>query len=581
MGTIKVSGLARPVMKTMGRYAASRSMEPGSDWHKAPNDTLGKLADLQVWYPVDPYTVTERKEFRTAMNNVYVYRASRIQSNFVAGQGYTTSIVPRIEEDLTDDEQEIFSQQTIMVPYWQEELTMDEIKNKIDKMALDMKLSENLFNGYFTSLEQGRCALAMTPLDRNEETNKFELPREIRFIRPEFTLRPILDHTTAEMIGCYVVGSRSRNMPSAIESERLIYITHGFNNEMFSDFYGDATISRISDIANNLNLVLNQDYERVAEHTWHQPKVWAIPIPPQDVGNEESIVQEFLQGNNENAKGRDIGVATSAMEDERMVTLLNSQTNSGNVQALELIRTGLIKGIITAFGLPAFMLSEGDIGGLGGNANIEEVDMYLNTVVKPETEKLEAIAEAQFYDRILCILFDVEDPDDLPVKIKHKYNKPTLLTLLPIDQIQALEELVNKGWIDPSAVLEILHLEKYKKETETGGEAKDPEDLVTSGWEEGNGWNAGPLATWNNESNSWTPTDWTTEGWNDNWPQRGWNDKWGESPGNGWDINPRNKWAKQRSLYARAVPKPTKIVKISKTVFEPKHIDLTRGNSPI
>src|SRR6185437_8889798 len=438
MGTVKVAGLPRPVMKTLGMHTASRSMEPGSDWRKAPNDTPGRLADLQVWYPVDPYTPTERKEFRSAMNNVYVYRACRIQTTFVAGQGYTTSIVPRIEEDLTDDEQEIFSQQTIAVPYWGEELTMDEIKNRIDKMALDMKLAENLFNAYYTSLEQGRCALALTPLDPDPETGKYELPREIRYIRPEFTLRPILDSLTAEMIGLYVVGSRSRNMPSAINSDRLIYISHGFNNELFSDFYGDSKIARIADIANNLNLVLNQDYERVAEHTWHQPKVWAIPIPPQDVGNEESIVQQFLQGNNEQAKGRDIAVATSAMEDERMVTLLNAQTNSGNVQALEIIRTGLIKGIITAFGLPGFMLSEGDIGSLGGTANIEEIDMYLNTEAKPETAKLEAIAEAQFYDRILCILFDIDDPDDLPVKIQHRYNKPTLFTILPMEQIQSL-----------------------------------------------------------------------------------------------------------------------------------------------
>jgi hypothetical protein len=536
MGTKTALTAAKPILKIIGggKYAAGRSIDVGSDWKKDPRyDRSDKFQGLQVFYPVDPYTMVERKEFRSAINNVYVYRACRIQTTFVAGQGYITHIVPRIEEELTDIEAEQFSQQTIYVPYWGEEVTFDDLKNRIDKINNDMKLSDNVFNGYFTSLEQGRCALALTPLDPDPETGKYKLPEQIRFIRPEFTLRPILNGNTAEMIGLYVVGSRSRMTPSAIDSKRLIYITHGFNNELFSDFYGDAKVARISDIANNLNLVLNQDYERVAEHTWHQPKVWALPIPPQDVGNEEGIVNEFLQGNNENAKGRDIAVAVSASEDERMVTLLNAQTNSGNISGLEIIRTGLIKGIITAFGIPGFMLSEGDIGKLGGNANIEEVDMWFNTEARPETEKLETILEEQLYDGELCILFDIENPDDLPVKIKHKFNKPTLLTLLPTEMINSLDLLVTRQWIDPSAVLQILHLEKYKKETTSQGDIKDPSNLVASGWKSHNGWNNTEI------SPSWDGTKWNTP-----WNQVGWNDDWYSTWGDiGWNTG--NNWTKE------------------------------------
>ncbi|TRZ69448.1 MAG: hypothetical protein D4R96_03350 [Nitrosopumilaceae archaeon] len=539
----------KSVIKIAGRTPATRKIEIPNDWRKIPNKADIKKSKefqgLQVFYPVDPYTTGDRKEFRSAMGNVYVYRAARILTTFVAGQGYTTKIVPRIEEELSDEELDAFKQNLTYVPYWDEEITYDELKDRIDKMAVDMKLDEAVFNGYLTSLEQGRCVLALTPLDPEEieapmegqeGTEKYPLPKEIRYVRPEFTLRPILDANTAELIGCYIVGSRSITTPSAIDAKRMIYITHAFNNELFSDFYGDSKIARIADIANNLNLILNQDFERVAEHTWHQPKVWAIPIPPQEVGNEENILEEFLSQNNENAKGRDIAVAMSSVEDERKPELLNASTNSGDISGLEVIRQGLIKAVITAFGIPGFMLSEGDIGSLGGNANIEEVDMFINTEVRPERLKLENILENQFYDRILCILYDIESEEDLPVKLKHTYNKPTLLTLLTPEMINSLQTLVQNNWIDPSAVLQILHLEQYESQTNTEGEDVDPSkaEWKDNEWEgQGSkGWDGENPIGWNNENNGWGKEE----------QQWGEHNRWGKTPMGSW-YAPSQRWA--------------------------------------
>ena len=569
------SGKTTAYLKTaQGWGPAGRTVNPAqSDWRKTPampsKAERGEFQGIQVFYPVDPYTNTERKQFRAATSNVYLYRALRILTNFVCGQGYTTKIVPRIEEDLTEEEEELFRGETTYVPYWDEEITFDELKDRIDKMAIDMNLAENVFNGYITSLEQGRCVLALTPLDYNEETGKYGLPQEVRYIRPEFTLRPILDANTAELLGCYIIGSRSTVTPDSIPSNRMIYITHGFNRELFSDYYGDSKVARISDIANNLNLVLEQDYERVAEQTWHKPNTWVIPIAPQDIGNEESIVQEFLTNLNQNSKGRDIAVTTSATTDDKTLEKITNTNNAGDIGGLEVIRGGLIKAIITAFGIPAFMLSEGDFGRLGGNANIEEVDMFLNTEVTPERAKLENILEKQFYDPILCILYDVENPDDLPIKMKHKYNKPTLLTLLPSDMINSLQILVQNNWIDESSLLEILHLEKYRKETMTKGEDIDPNSNKTRGWND----------SWSQKEGIDEAVEW---GDDSGWAGEGndWTNRWGKSPMGSW-FKPSERWAK--GLPPPKIAKLKKQVKIAKQEKKPTHVPEkpTTNKSPL
>jgi len=509
----------RPFARGARQKTASRSFNSGL-WRK-PFQNVGQgigAFGLQIFAPVDPYPITERREFRSAVDNPYVYRAMRIQTTFVAGQGYTTKMVPREEEELSDEQQAVWEKtKTFYVPYWDKEMTPEQLKDKIDKMAVDMDLADAMFNAYFLALEQGRCALALLPLQREElangEKGDFALPEKIALIRPEYTLRPILDFEVGELIGIEVIGVRSENRDNILESDRLIYIENGFNNELFSDHYGDSKVARISDIANTLNIILNQDYERGAEHTWHQPKVFSVPIHPQDAGDEDNVLNDFLRRNS-NSKGQDIAVTGPSKKDEPGVTLLSANTNSGDIASLEVMRTGLIKAIITAFGIPGFMLSEGDVGKLGGNANIEEVDMYLNTEIRPEALKLEHIIEKQYYDRLLCILFKVAAEKDLPVKMIHKYNKPKIQTLLTPEMVEVMGQLGAAGLIDESGMRDILGLEELKKDSLSKGGDTSP---GRSTWiqnpsglryniDTSRGWNIPRGDAWNvNVPNKWNP----------------------------------------------------------------------------
>ena len=457
--------------KKAASKVASTSNESGrsfdrSMWRRM-NGQEGNFQGLQVWHPMDPYSGLQRKEFRSAMTNPYVYRASRIHTTFTTGQGYTTEIVPRHEEDVPEEQLDNWqSTKTYHVPYFNKEMTAEQIKDKVDKIALNLDLATNLFNGYFTALEQGRCVLALTPLDPDEEGN-WQLPEQIRLIRSEFTERPVLDDNTGELIGVRIIGVRSQIRDNIIPSERMIYLMHGFNNELFSDYYGDSKVARVSDEANTLNIVLNQDYERAAESAWYKPPVFSVPISPQEAGNEDDVLASFINKIND-SKGQAIAVTGPSNPEETGVEVLNTPVNA-DVGGLEIIRIGLIKAIITAYGLPGFLLAEGDVGNLGGNANIEEVDAYINQEIRPERIILEDAVEKQFYDRILAILFQTGDALQVPCKIKFKFNKPKLLTLVTPDMFQVLTGMVQMGLIDASGIKDLLGLDELDKDTVSKG----------------------------------------------------------------------------------------------------------------
>lgn len=457
-------------------FSPGRSVSKNDAWKKHQGNSL-EYQGIQVFAAVDPYKSKQRKEFKSAMNNPYVYRASRIHTTFTAGQGYTTNIVPRKEEDIPSEQQEAWaSTEKIFVPYYDKELTPEQIKDKIDKMAIDMDLATNLFNGYFTALEQGRCVLALTPLATDDE-GKFQMPEQIRLIRPEFTERPVINENTSELEGVRIIGVQSPQRDNILPKNRMIYIMHGFNNELFADYYGDSKVARIADEANTLNIILNQDYERAAESTWYKPPIYSVPIPPQEYGNEQNVLADFLSHAND-SKGQSLAVTGPSSPEDPGVTVLNAPVNA-DIGGLETIRTGLIKAIITAYGLPGFMLAEGDIGKLGGNANIEEVDAYLNQEIRPERNILENIVEKQYFDVILAIMFNVDDARNIPVKIKFQFNKPRLVTLLTPEMFSVLVQMVQLGFIDESGIRDILGLEELDKETMSKGADMNP---ATSLW---------------------------------------------------------------------------------------------------
>jgi len=510
---VKTAKRTKPVSKLRGARG-SRQIDTSALWRQ-PRFDRGDWAGLQVWVPIDPYTSQERLDFRAAMENPYIYRANWIISKLVAGQGYTTDIVPRAEEEIESDQLDQWKQTEIDVPFFGKKMTPQKIQDFVDKISIQMDLPEQIFNGYLTSREQGRCVLGLTPIDRDEQTEDWQLPDSIRLIRPEFTLRPFLDHNTAELIGVQIVGLTS-NQQFILPAERMIYIENGFNNQLFSDHYGVSQVSRVTDCANVLNLIYADDFLHAAEATWHQPKVFGVPIQPQDFGDESTILDDFLS-KNANAKGQDIAVVLNP-DGEGGVKLLSSSTNSGDISGLETIVVRCIKVVLAYYNLPGFMLSEGDSGSLGGNSNMEEIDMFINAEIVPERIKLENMVEKQFYDRILAILFHENDPNNVPLVLKHKFNKPKLASIFRADLYEMGKDMVAEGLMDKDGLIEMLGLEQFQKEKITYTEGADPtpneRTWIRNRWSEGQQlpvkmvWEAMPQGwvaphPWSNQHGAW------------------------------------------------------------------------------
>ncbi len=436
------------------------------------NKELSDVMGIRAWEALDPYTSQDREDFRLAMSNVYVRRVCKIQTNLVVGQGYTTEIVPRREEEIPEEQKDTFEKTPVYVPYFDKELTPEQIKDRIDQMMIEMDLTTNLANAYITSLEQGRCVLAMTPLLRNEENGEFKLPEQFRIIRQEHTLRPVVDQNTGELQGVRLIGIESDQRDNILDIERAVYIMQGYNNELFSDFYGESKIANVVDIASNLNIVLNEDYEQASLHSWFTPPIFAVPVPPQEYGNEEGVINTFLNGVSR-SKGQITAVTTSSKMDEKGVELLNNSTNSGDIAGLDNIRLGLIKAIIAHFGIPGFMISEGDVGQLGGNTNISELDNYLQTEIAPERKYMESVVSKQVYDRILSLLWRTEDISTVPLKLMHKINKPKLITIIPKDLYETYIDMLERGLIEVDGFRELTGMAEFSADT-MGKRGADP-----------------------------------------------------------------------------------------------------------
>jgi len=176
----------------------------------------------------------------------------------------------------------------------------------------------------------------------------------------------------------------------------------------------------------------------------------------------------------ENNAGKDISVSHN-------VELLNpSGSNPGDIAGLKLIEDQCIDAIAGFNNIPPFMFAKGKAGRMGGNANKEEIDSFLQTEVEPEQEMLEQVIERQFYDRILAIMFDLEPSDivQAPVTLKHNFETPVIQTEIDPAQFEMLMQLVNAQVITLEDAMDKLGLRDILKEdSSTGGDVTPTEKI--------------------------------------------------------------------------------------------------------
>lgn len=443
-----------------------KDMRPG----KTNPKTGRPLGGLIVYPAIDPYTVQQRMMFRAIMTKLtWVLRANVIIQKLVCGQSYTTSVEMRKDESVKQSEIEAWRKQKIKIPYFNEEWTPEQVKAWLDKLADKLDAESIWFNAYLYQREQGRCAIGMFPEVRDPETEMYQLPETLRIIRPEYTRRPLMNRDNGALEAVEVVGLTTNG--GRLDANRCVYFQNAYNLDLFSDNYGRSVIDPVEDIGKALLTIYAQDFPQAAQYTWFKPTVWKITVPARDYQNPTGVLDQFLAKRNMSL-GRDIATTNT-------VEPIFAPANSGDIAGVVAIENECIDAIAGFYNIPPFMLAKGKAGRLGGNANREEIESFLETEIRPEQIILESVIETQFYDRILAILFNIE-PDDVsnpelcPIRMRMHFNKPEIDLTMDPTQYKIYKDLVSQGILDMDGFIEKLGLRKLIKRHETAGEPKDP-----------------------------------------------------------------------------------------------------------
>ena len=444
------------------------------------------LGGLMLYPAIDPYKPKQRALFHAIMNKLsWVRRANVIIQKLVCGQGYTSTIELRTDKEVKESFVRSWRRAPdIYVPYFDKKMSPNKIKSWVDKLADLLELETIYYNGYFYQREQGRCAIGMFPEERDPQSAKYVMPKVLKIIRPQFTLRPYMDINTGALAAVQIVGLTTNG--GMLDANRCLYLNNAFNYDLFADYYGFSAVEPLEDIGTTLLTIYAQDFKQAAEYTWHQPKVFKVTVPARDWKNPAKVLDDFLARNN-NSLGKDIAVTQN-------VELISNTTNSGDIAGVVAIQNECIDAIAGYYNIPPFMLAKGKAGRLGGNANREEIESFLEGEIRPEQIIMEGIIEKQFYDRVLAILFDIEpeevyDPEKCPVRIRHHMNKPDIALLADKQQYDILMDAAHQGLgISKEMIIEKMGWRKLIKEHETEGELDDP-----------------TVVTWKKINPSWKP----------------------------------------------------------------------------
>ena len=469
------------------RKIVSQAWKKGNPRSKGKEDTnlnsMRPLGGLTVYQPVDPYKANQRNLFRLIMKNVpQINRANKLIQKLVVTE-YTTTVIPRLQKEMEEEKLEKWRNKPIPIPYVMHRKNTDleippglkmrmtpiEIKEWVDMLMEKLDMKEAVYNSYLFRREQGRCVVGMFPETR-DELGQYQIPEALRLIRPDYTLRPLINNATGGLEAVEIVGLSTNG--GRLDARRAYYTVNQDNLDLFADYYGVSEIEPLCDIGETLLTLYAQDFKQISLHTWWQPKIFKMTIPARNADNPNEVMDEFLV-NMRDAGGKDI-VLTQTVE----LVSGTGTTNSGDISGVVQIEDTSVDVVLGFYNIPPFLLAKGKQGNLGGNANREELDSFLNIEIRPEQFDIESDIEDQIYDRVLAILFEVEpnqvNETSVPPKIEHHFKKPDISAGVNLEQYEIIKDMMANGLIDTEKGMERLNLQDIMKQTSTRGADNNP-----------------------------------------------------------------------------------------------------------
>lgn len=503
-GQIKPSARASKASRTITTKLWKKPNDPRRAAKKDDRlKPMRPLGTLQVYQPVDPYKPQQRNLFRIIMKNVpQINRSNKLIQKLVVTE-YTTNMMPRFEKEMELAKLEKWQNKKTPIPYvtsrkntdlelppgLKPSMSPNEVKNWMDRLFTKLDLQEATYNSYLFRREQGRCVIGMFP-EKRDELGQYVIPEALRVIRPDYTLRPLINDKTGGLEAVEIIGLNS----GPLDARRAIYLVNQDNLDLFADYYGVSEIEPLCDIGETLLALYGQDLKQITLHTWWQPKIFKMTIPARDADKPNQVMDEFLV-NMRDAGGKDI-VLTQTVE----LVSGTGTTNSGDVSGVVQIEGVAVDTVTGFYNIPPFLLSRSKNGTLGGNADREALDAFLNIEIRPEQIELENAIESMAYDRVLAILFNVEpnqvDDETVPMKLEHHFKKPDISAAVNLEQYEIIKDMAANGWLDTEKAMEKLNLTDIMKKNVTRGADESP-SIKT--------WNKTKNPSWNVQHEKSTP----------------------------------------------------------------------------
>jgi len=453
---------------------------------------INPFRNLYIFPSVDQYTGEQRALFRLLMNeNSWISRANKILRQLTITKS-TRTPQPRGEDELTEEALEKWEQTPIFVPLWNRQATPLEINLYVDKLCTTLAFDQLLFDAFLYNQEQGRTCIGMFPELRNKDGH-YKIPQALKLFNPELMRRPIISIDDGSLFAIEITQLTSNG--GRLDANRAIYITTGKTNEFANDFYGPSELESIQDIGKTMLVIAGQDMMNFAQRTWRTPHIWQHELPSKEWSKVNTRLDDFNFQMNQN-DGKEVSITSN-------VKLVNPNPgNPGDVDGIIKIWLEGIDTIAGYFGIPPFRFAKGKAGNLGGTANKEEDEAFLQHEIKPLQELWEAVAEDQMYDRILAILFMVEpeEADIIPIKIRHNFEKPVLPASIPIDEWNIMMFLEENNFTTMEQVMERYGLRDMLQNSPTMGVDTTPGQNTFNPWKKHN------HPTWDNKiPRGWKP----------------------------------------------------------------------------
>ena len=455
--------------------------------------------NLTIYPSIDPTPPNLRALFRVLMEeNPWIIRANTIIQQLVITHS-TRTAMPRKRKKMKLEELEKWKDTPIPIPYGntsqgksngiKPKMTPKEIEEWVDNYSDTLDVDSMFFDAFIFKREQGRSVIGMFPEKRNKD-GKYVLPTALKLFATEQVRRPHQNFDTGELFAIEITGLVSNG--NLLDANRAIYDTNSKNPNLFGNFYGKSALLGVAAVGQVQLIIYGRDFDQAALHTWKESRVYKHTLPTKDYSKARTILDNFNTQMESNQS-----TTTSVTHN---VELINSGgTDSGDLTGLIAIDNQCIDAEAGFYNIPPFMFAKGKAGNLGGNANREEIDAFLEVEIKPQQEQSEKVMEDQFYDRVLAVLFDVEPEavNLIPIKIHHNYEKPNIATPPDETQWNIHMFLVDNGFTTMEQVMQKFGMLDLMQNSPTLG--SDPSPTIKT-WKKQNHstWDNTPGDGWNN-----------------------------------------------------------------------------------